>query len=165
MRPSTTARFVLLSLLTAAPLLMSSCDGGPTDQDFPACQPNTLRLQGSIDGMSVDITVPGEGGGLSQDGSGGELQSQAATVPDTSLTSLHLTWNQGITNGASGDATGTLTMVTGPFAGQTFCAGNGSQVHIPSDGSVAIAQFELTGLATGQGCTASHTGTLKGCMN
>ncbi len=165
MRPSTTARFVLLSILITAPFLVSSCDTGSTDQDFPSCQPNTLRLQGSIDGMSVDITVPGEGGGLTQDGSGGELQSQAATMPDPSLTDLRLTWINGINVGDSGAATGTLTMVTGPFSGQTFCVGNGSQVHIPSSNNVGIAQFELTGLATGAGCTASHTGVLKGCMN
>lgn len=163
MRSSIKARVFLLSTLTISPFLVAAC-GGPTDQDFPACETNTLRLQGSIDGMSVDLTVPGEGGGFSQDDSGGALQSQAETVPDPSLTDLRLNWKDGIDNGDSTAATGTLTMVTGPFAGRTFCVGGGSQVHMPSNDKLGI-QFELTGLATGDGCKTTHAGTLKGCMN
>jgi hypothetical protein len=152
-------------VLIAIPMLTLACGGGDgSDHDFPTCPANTFRLQGMIDGLSVDITEPGSGGGLTQ-GDGGEFQSQSSlTTPDPRATDLRLAWTRGITTGSTAGATGTLRMANGSFAGQAFCTGDGTRVHIPEDDALAIIQFDLGGLRTGSSCTEAHTGTLTGCM-
>ncbi len=47
-----------------------------TQEDFPLCAPQSMRVVGSIDDMSIDVTLPGAGGGLAQDNAGGEFQYQ-----------------------------------------------------------------------------------------
>jgi hypothetical protein len=154
---------VLISGLLALP----SCDGGGSSNDtqqtqLPVCAAHTFRMMGTIDNMSIDINEA-NGGGFDQDDTGGEFL--VGTSLDSSLTMMKLDWTQLLPDGGSEAATGTFTLGSGALAGQAFCAGAGSLVHIPSDPTQATIQFQVTGLASGDGCTTAHTGTLQGCLN
>ena len=155
------AAFVALAL----PVLAMSCDSDPdpfTQEDFPLCAPDTLRLVGSIDDMSIDVTLPGAGGGLAQDDNGGEFQYQGNFTSDPAEADLRLTWERGVVTGKVTSATGTLRLVEGPLANQALCIGDGTTIRLPGDDTVI--QFELAGLRSGEGCTVTHTGRLRGCM-
>jgi hypothetical protein len=158
----------LLSTLFAVtvPMFAMSCDDGTPDpitqQDFPLCAQNTMRVVGTIDDMSIDVTLPGTGG-LSQDNEGGDFCYQcqdAPTQPD-----LRLFWNELTPRGRIVAATGTLRLVEGPVANETFCGGEGSVILMPKDESAAVIQFGLVGLRSGQGCDLPRTGQLLGCVN
>ena len=152
-------------LAVVLPLSAMSCDDGPnvfTQADFPLCAPQTMRVVGTIDDMSIDVTLPHAGGGLSQDNDGGEFQYQSNRTSDPAAADLRLTWNEFTAVGDVVDARGTLRMVEGPFATQTFCAGAGTRVRMPGDETVI--QFELTGLGSGDDCRTARAGTLRGCM-
>jgi hypothetical protein len=147
----------------AVPMLTMSCDSNSfTEADFPLCSPNTLRVTGTIDGMSIDVTLPSAGGGLTQDNTGGDFQYQGNFTSDPSEADLRLSWDRLTSVGSIADATGTLRFVEGPFAGETFCAGDGTRIRMPGDDT--IIQFELAGLRSGDGCMVARSGDLRGCM-
>jgi hypothetical protein len=148
----------------AVPLSAISCDGSePTTQkDFPLCEAHTTRLVGTIDNMSVDMTLPPAGGGLSQDNAGGEFQYQGNDTSDPTQPDLRLAWDRLTAIGSFVDAHGTLHLVEGTFAGETFCAGSGSRIRMP--GGDTVIEFELAGLGSGDNCSVVHTGSVKGCV-
>jgi hypothetical protein len=157
----------MLGLLLLGSVALSSCDGSGdggavTDAELPLCQPNTFRITGTIDNMSIDITEAG-GGGFAQDDHGGELDVGDPLAGNASV--MKLTWTKGLLDGQTGAAAGTVTLASGAFAGQTLCAGAGSIVHMPEDHSRATVQFRLEGVSSGATCTTQHTGTLQGCVN
>lgn len=147
----------------AVPVLAMSCDSGSdpfTEADFPLCAPHTLRLVGSIDDLSIDVTlIDGAGGGFSQGDDGGDFQYHASYPGDPML---ELAWERGVTTGKVTSATGTLRMIDGPFANRALCIGDGTTIRLPGDDTVI--QFELAGIRSGEGCTVAHTGQLRGCM-
>jgi hypothetical protein len=155
-------------LALALPVFAMSCDDGGdsnpfTQADFPLCGADTTRLVGTIDDMSIDVTLPGgSGGGLSQDNAGGDYYHQG--IPDPTQPDLFLAWDHLLASGRIASATGTVRLVEGPFANQTICAGEGTQVLIPKDDNVAVIQFSLAGLRSGDGCAVAHTGQLRGCV-
>jgi hypothetical protein len=161
------SRLLPALLALAVPLSVLSCDADPnadpfTQADFPLCETPGMRLVGTIDDMSIDTTLALAGGGLSQGNDGGEFQYQGSYTSDPAQADLRLTWDRFTAIGVVVDARGTLHLVEGPFAGETFCAGAGSRIRMPGDDTVI--QFELTGLGSGAGCTAARAGTIKGCM-
>ncbi|MFL5304678.1 MAG: hypothetical protein ACJ8F1_05665 [Polyangia bacterium] len=143
-------------------LLFSACGGASneTDQSFLACPADTFRVLGSIDQVSVDITEPAAGG-FSQDDNGGAFDQGESGL--TAGTQMELDWKKGLLDGQTAPATGTIQFAAGaPFAGQSFSAGAGTEVHIAKDQSIADLQFVLNGLTSADGVV--HTGTLQGCM-
>ncbi|HSS38064.1 MAG TPA: hypothetical protein VLT58_04785 [Polyangia bacterium] len=132
-------------------LLFSACGGasGQSDQSFLACPPNTFRLVGSVDQMSVDISEP-TAGGFSQGDDGGAFDQGELDL--STGTRMELDWKKGLLDGETGAATGTFQLPSGaPFAGQTFRAGAGTEVHMPVDTSIADIQFVLDGLTSADG--------------
>ena len=159
---------MLAALLAfAMPVLAMSCDSNPdpfTQEDFPLCSPQSMRVVGSIDDMSIDVTLPGAGGGLGQGDAGGEFQYQGSYTSDPAEADLRLTWDRPVLTGRTGPARGTLRFVDGAFANQTLCVGEGTVIRMPKDESLGIIQFELAGIRSGDGCTVAHTGQRRGCM-
>jgi hypothetical protein len=152
-------------VLVFGSFLFVGCDGsdsggGITEAQLPVCGPNTFRLTGTIDNMSIDVTEPGAGG-FSQDDAGGELD---LGDPLGTGSEMKLVWRKGLLDGQSGAATGSFVLASGAFSGQSFCAGTGTEVLIPKDQSRASIQFVVTGLASGDACSTVRTGTLQGCL-
>jgi hypothetical protein len=150
----------------AVPVLAMSCDAEPdsvTATDFPLCAPGSMHIVGSLDDMSIDLTLPGPSGGLSQGDDGGEYQYQADFLSDPTEPDLRLTWPRGVVSGKVSPATGTLRLMEGPFAGQSLCAGAGTTIRIPRDESQGTIQFELLDIRSGESCAVAHTGALRGC--
>src|SRR5688572_22683763 len=110
----------------AVPVIAVSCDADSdpfTQADFPLCAPQSMRVVGSIDNMSVDLTLPGAGGGLAQDDAGGEFQYQGNYTSDPSEADLRLTWDHLAAIDEVTAAEGTLRLMEGPFASQSLCVG------------------------------------------
>ncbi|HEY5447203.1 MAG TPA: hypothetical protein VIQ54_00590 [Polyangia bacterium] len=162
------SRLLPVVVALAIPLSTVSCDSSSSDPDpftqetFPLqCQPQSVRLVGTIDDMSIDVTLPASGG-LSQDNNGGDYIYQGGTIPDPTQADLFLAWDRLTPQHVVVDAHGTFRMVEGPFAGETFCAGAGSRIRMP--GNDTVLEFALAGLASGDGCTAARTGSIQGCV-
>ena len=156
------ARSFRLSVTALALVLLPlACDssGDTTTTTQPlTCQAGQFRLQGTLGDQSIDIDESSAGGGLTQVDSG-ELQVGEELGPPA--TQLHLTWAHGLVDGASSAAAGTLTMGSGPLAGQALCAGNGTRVTIyKDDKGVGLV---LGGIASGANCETPMDGTLAGC--
>jgi hypothetical protein len=158
-------RLVLsVSALALLPAGCGSSDDTTTTSTQPlTCQAGQFRLQGTVDSQSVDITESSAGGGFDQVGTG-ELQvGQNADPSAPPVTQLHLTWAHGLLDGESSAASGTVTLATGPLAGQPLCAGNGTRVTIyKGDKGLGLV---LGGLASGANCETPVQGTLAGCWN
>jgi hypothetical protein len=94
----------------------------------------------------------------------GELQTGQSIDPSApAQTQMDLKWPHGILDGASSSASGTLTMASGPYAGQALCAGNGTTITIyNNDNGVG---FVLDGIASGASCQTPIEGTLAGCWH
>jgi hypothetical protein len=145
-------RFVALSLA----LLPAAC--GSSAQSGPTCQAGQFKLVGTLDGQPVDVTASSEGSGLTQVGSG---ELDVGPDPDPSAPArpqLSLTWPQGVADGVTTAASGTLIPADGPRAGQTLCVGSGTTVTL-GDG----VQMQLKGFASGSNCETPVTGELTGC--
>jgi hypothetical protein len=154
-----------LALALSLALLPPACgDGSTTTTTSPlTCQAGQFRLQGTLGNQSVDITESSGGGGLTQVDSG-ELQIGQGIDPSAPAhTQMDLVWPHGILDGASSSASGTVTMASGPYAGQALCAGNGTSVTIyKNDNGVG---FVLGGVASGGNCETPIEGALAGCWH
>jgi hypothetical protein len=151
--------------LTVPMFAMSCSDNEPdtfTQEDFPLCAANTTRLIGTIDDVPVDVTLPGGTGGLSQDNEGGDYYYQGQ--PDPTQPDLRVVWYELLGFDRTAPATGTFRLVDGPFANESFCAGEGSVALIPRDETRAVVQFGFTSLRSGANCEVPHTGQLVGCV-
>jgi hypothetical protein len=161
----TPSRLLPVLFAVALPLSAISCDSDPTnpftESTFPLCASQTVHMVGTIDNMSIDVTLPVMGG-LSQDNAGGDYTYQASITPDPALPDLYIAWDHLTANKVITDAHGTFRLVDGAFAGQTFCAGAGSQIVMPGDDTVI--QFDLAGLGSGDNCTVARTGRVQGCV-
>jgi hypothetical protein len=145
----------------------TSCDGMSevtvTEQQLINCSPGSLRLEGLLDGMSIAISQSSVGGGWAQT-DGGEFGSQdnLGTTHEPSLADVELRWERGILVGQSTIAAGTVVMPTGsPFAGETFCTGEGSIVRSAGDGELQWVFKNITG---GGSCAVPVAGELRGCF-
>jgi len=153
-----------LALALSLALLPAACgDGTTTATSALTCQAGQFRLQGTLGNQSVDITESSAGGGLTQVDTG-ELQIVQSIDPSApARTQMDLVWPHGIVDGASTSASGTLTLPSGAYAGQTLCAGNGTSVTIyNNDNGVG---FVLGGIASGGNCETPIDGTLAGCWH
>lgn len=147
-------------------LLPAACGSGPGETTLTvqvACQSGQFRLLGGLGGQDVNVTASSEASGLTQIGPG-ELSVGADPDPSApARPQLDLVWPQGLVDGASSAASGTLIPADGPLAGQTVCVGTGTTVTISAtDGSVG---FHLTGFATGANCDTPVEGELDGCWD
>jgi hypothetical protein len=156
-------RYSLLALVGA--LLPAGCgssgDRAPTPPAL-TCEAGQFRLQGTLGDQSVDLTESSAGGELTQLDTG-ELQTGGQLDPTAQpTTALDLMWAHGVLNGSTTDASGTLVMTSGPYAGQTLCVGQGTQVTLLNGGGVSL---ELAGFASGATCDAAIAGALSGCWD
>jgi hypothetical protein len=149
------ARFLIRVLFLSSVAVAAAC-GGSSD-DFLTGEPKQMQLQGTLDGMSVSLAEPNTGG-ISQDNSGGEFDFGGDAISSSTGTTIKLTWTRSLPDDEQGPATGTLTMGSGPFAGQALCAGDGTVVRISND----AFQFNVSEIRSGTACDQAHTGTLRG---
>jgi hypothetical protein len=156
-------RFVALSLALLPAACGSSSPEGTTVTTEVACQSGQFRLLGELDGQTVNLTASSTGSGLSQVGVG-ELTVDANPDPSApARPQLDLTWPQGLIDGASSAASGTLIPVDGPLAGQTLCVGAGTTVTVRT-GNNGVG-FELKGFASGANCETPVDGDVYGCWD
>ena len=162
------SRLLPVVLALAIPLSTVSCDSSSSDPDpftqetFPLqCEPQSVRLVGTIDDMSIDVTLPASGG-LSQGNDGGDYQYQAGATPDFAQADLRLNWAHLTPTHAVVPAAGTFRLVNGTFAGETFCAGSGTRIRMP--GNDTVIEFDLASLASGDGCAVPRAGSVQGCV-
>ena len=162
------SRLLPVVLALSIPLSTMSCDSSSSDPDpftetnFPLqCAAQTVRLVGTIDNMSIDVTLPASGG-LSQDNNGGDYIYQGGTIPDLTQPDLFIAWDRLTPQHVVVDAHGTFRLVEGPFAGETFCAGAGSRIRMP--GNDTVIEFDLASLASGDGCAVPRAGSVQGCV-
>lgn len=138
--------------------------GASSPEPGIACAADEFRLAGQLDGQTIDIRegTVASGGGMTQL-SGGQFSTQmVALAPDPSRTKLDLQWAKAMADGDTSDATGTLLMPnSGVLAGQSYCLGNGTKVHMSSDGETL--RFQLAGIASGSTCATPVAGQLQGC--
>jgi hypothetical protein len=147
---------VRVSVFAFSVVGLVACGDQPSDS-FLTGQSNALEIQGTVDGMAIDLTEPASGGGVTQLDTG-EFDYGGSFAPVSTGTAITLTWPHGLVDGQEGSAQGTFTLGSGPTAGQTFCAGQGTVVRIGDAGF----QFNLTGLTSGPNCDQPHPGTLRG---
>jgi hypothetical protein len=155
-------RFLALVLASSASLFSVACgsDGTSTGTQPLTCQDGQFRLQGTLGAEMFDVTESSAGGGLTQLDTGdfqiGGFSDPSAPPP----TQLHLTWAHAIFDGASTPASGTLIPISGAFAGQTLCVGDGTVVSIyKNDNGIGLV---LDGFASGASCETPIAGTLAG---
>jgi hypothetical protein len=157
---------LLLAALVGVGVMNTGCDGlaeETTTEALISCAPGTMRLEGVLDGMSIAISQTSETGGWAQT-EGGELgaQNNTGSAREPSLADVDLQWHTGITVGRSTAVTGIVVMPTGSaFAGETFCAGDGSIVRSAGDGEL---QWVLKNVTGGSGCAVPVMGELRGCF-
>jgi hypothetical protein len=154
-----------VALLIIVTVLHAGCSGGSAggaESTWPACAADKFRLQGTLDGQSISSVESSAGGGFTQLATG-EFSTQASNLAlSPERTKLDLAWSHTVDDGGTTSASGTLTMPNhGPLAGQSFCLGNGTQIHFSSDGETF--QFTLAGIAGGANCGSATVGTLQGC--
>lgn len=146
-------------------LLPAACGSSSDPAQTPSvtCQAGQYRLVGTLGGQPVDVTASSAGSGLTQVGTGELVIGQNADPSGPARPQLDLTWPQGLVDGASSAASGTLIPADGPLAGQTLCVGSGTSVTI-NRGSDGV-QMQLKGFATGPTCDTPVDGELAGCWN
>ena len=158
-RPFRSSLLVLVCALF--PAACGSSGGQETMSQAPTCEAGQFRLQGTLGDQSVDLTESSAGGGFSQTDSG-EFQIGGQPYPTApTTTALDLVWAHGVLDGSSTDASGTLVMTSGPFAGETLCVGQGTRVTV-LNGEAGLS-LQLAGFASGGGCDAPVAGALSGC--
>ena len=155
------AHTIFASTVVLLACLGTGCGGSDTGTGL-TCEPNTFRLVGSIDEMSIDVTQPANGSEFSQIGTGEFLTIGVPDALPSSYTDLHVTWSTPIADGGITDATATLKIPTSPFPDDVFCAGHGSTIHI-SDKPDGTFYFYLTSLSSGAGCATPRQGALVAC--
>lgn len=159
------ARSLLFFVLLLAVLPAACGSSGQTSAQTSAltCSSGEFRLTGTLDGQPVDVTASSAGSGLSQIGTG---ELDVGPNPDPSAPErpqLSLTWPQGVVDGMTTGASGTLIPADGPLAGQTLCVGSGTTVTI--NGGDNGVTLHLKGLASGASCETPVAGELTGCWN
>jgi hypothetical protein len=157
----------LLAVVAGVGALNTGCDGladeTADELQLITCAPGTMRLEGMLDGMPIAISQTSETGGWAQT-EGGEFGSQdnIGNTREPSLADVELQWVSGITVGRSTSVTGFVVMPTGsPFAGETFCSGEGSIVRSAGDGEL---QWVLRNVTGGGSCAVPVAGELRGCF-
>lgn len=126
-----------------------------------ACEPDTFRITGTLDGEEVSHT--GELGGH------GWIQSSAGSTLDTPFEgggSFHAEWQKVVADGETFTATGNINLpVSGPHGGETLDYASGSLTK-RDDG----VTFTLNGLTANVQCITAPCpngavqGSLQGCV-
>jgi hypothetical protein len=127
-----------------------------------------VKVQGTIDGQTVNIDQSPASGELSQVSTGALVIpihvtfNDAAVVVDPGIVQLNLMWATVVPDGTPAATTGTITLPPGePHAGMSLCVGAGSS--ITPDQQTGGADFVLKGLTLGPACMQVVAGELDGC--
>jgi hypothetical protein len=145
--------------------------GGNQAASFLACPGGTrFRLLGDVGGEAVEITeAPATGGFFQQSNPPGphfRVPNDSADDDEQSIV-VYLTWDEVVASGEVAPIEGWVRLPVGAaLAGETICAGSGSEMTIPgSDNEAAVGdfQFHLVELSRGTDCTEPLTGELQGC--
>lgn len=136
-------------------------EGGEANGGLMACEPDTFRITGTLDGEAISHS--GELGGH------GWVQSSAGSTLDTPFEgggSFHAEWQGVVADGETFTATGNVNLpVTGPRGGETLEYASGSLTK-RDDG----VTFTLSGLTASVQCIAAPCpngavqGSLQGCV-
>jgi len=135
--------------------------GGAGGIGADKCAPGEFRLEGGVEGTSVDRVEPTAGSGFAQ-GSPGSFDSSFGGMPrDPNRSALHLEWDRVLAYGERAPARGTLVLAEGlPRAGEQLCVGSGSSIGFSERGQL---HFTLQALAAAADCSEPVVGTLAGC--
>ncbi|HEU5072676.1 MAG TPA: hypothetical protein VFU02_00850 [Polyangiaceae bacterium] len=147
----------------------STGDGSQTA--FLACATDTrFHLLGEVDGHAVDIGEAPSTGGLSQQSNppGPHFRIPSATAEDDpQRIVVYLTWEEAVASGEVTPVRGWVRFPSdAPLAGQTICAGAGSEMTIPTrddEDAIGDFQFHLVELSGGADCAEPLAGELEGC--
>ncbi len=128
-----------------------------------------FHLTGEVDGQAIDINEAPTLGGFHQSDappySMFRLPNETDSVPD--LVNIELTWDHVIANGETTAIAGWVLMPPGaPLAGETICAGPGSQMTIPLSAEQDARGeflFALRELSLGTACDQPVSGQLDAC--
>jgi hypothetical protein len=136
-------------------------EGSEANGNLAACEPDTFRITGTLDGEAVSHS--GELGGH------GWIQSSAGSTLDTPFEgggSFHAEWQKVVADGETFTATGNVNLpVTGPRGGETLEYASGSLTK-RDDG----VTFTLGGLTASVQCITAPCpngavqGSLQGCV-
>jgi hypothetical protein len=169
------------ALVSAAFLCVVACSGtesgsngsNPASSDLPSCagaSQSLLKIEGDLEAAPVHVDQSPAGGGFSQLATGQFDTPLSVTIngmpvpPAPGETEVHLQWQQTIPDGSSTAASGTVVLPSGdPRAGETVCAGQGSEVVMPLSGD--FMQFDLQNLRLGAACDQALGGRLRGCWS
>lgn len=154
-------------LLTVGLSSFAACgdEGEPIPADLPVCEAGSMRLQGTVGEVTLDLPTASGDGGLDQDDGGGWFRTQqkrASGRKDVTLMDLELRWSDWLVDGKSRPASGTLVLPsTAPqgLAGQQICVGEGTVIGM----NASEIRFQLSSLKTGPGCDQPVAGQLRGC--
>jgi hypothetical protein len=145
--------------------------GGGAPSSFLACPSDVaFHLLGEVEGEAIDITDAPTTGGFSQQsnppGPHFRVPNDAAD-DDEQLIVVYLTWDDVVASGEVAPIEGWVRLpLGGALAGETICAGSGSEMTIPprdERGAVGDFQFRLSELSRGSDCSEPVTGELEGC--
>jgi hypothetical protein len=149
----------LASTVVVLACLAAGC--GDAGDEPITCDVGTFRLVGSIDDMSIDVTQSSEGSEFVQIAPADFATVTSPSLQDPSTTDLRVMWSGLIPDGGTSAATATLRIPTGPFPDDTFCAGQGTTVHVAENGN--SYDFNLSSLTSGPGCATVRRGALRAC--
>jgi len=171
----------------ALALLLVACGSGSDDDDdqgpkglagssstlpdgFIDCGPDTLfHLTGDVGGEAIEVDEAPTLGGFSQQSNppGPHFALPNVNDPaDEELIQILLTWEQSVASGEVTPIEGWLRLPSDLLAGETICAGEGSEMMIPPrERRDARGEFlfRLRGLSTGVDCDRAVSGKLDGC--
>jgi hypothetical protein len=127
-------------------------------------------LRGDVDGEVIEITEAPSTGGFAQTsaepGSYFRLPN-ASSEPEPDLVNVDLGWEGAIGSGQTAPIEGWVRLPpVGPLAGETICAGPGSEMTIPPrDERDALGefQFRMLELSRGSDCGQPAMGSLVMC--
>jgi len=151
----------LASTVVLLACVAAGCGSG--DDAALTCAPNTFRLTGSIDDMSIDVTQPLDRAEFSLIPPADFQSIFGPSFTPTTDTNLHVMWATPILEGNTA-ATATLQIPTSPFPNDAFCAGEGSTVEVAGTTDKNFT-FHLASLTSGPGCATPRRGTLDACAN
>ncbi|HVJ14329.1 MAG TPA: hypothetical protein VM686_02770 [Polyangiaceae bacterium] len=168
-------------------LLLIACSSGSSDDDdngpkgmagssstlpdgFIDCGPDTLfHLTGDVDGEVIEVTEAPTLGGFSQQSNppGPHFSLPNPDDPaDEAVIQVFLTWAESVASGEVTPIEGWLRLPSDLLAGETICAGAGSEMMMPPSAQRDARGeflFSLRGLSRGADCDQAVSGELDGC--
>lgn len=148
----------------------SSAPGGELLTQAPHCSSTEgdFRVEGMLDGVAVvDHRTTSINAGLVNIGEprfDTPFSNQASLAADE--IELHLTWKDGLFDGATGPLTGKTLVVPAnhPRAGQQLCVTQGEVGFVSGGTEDGVFKFRISKLSAGSDCSVDVPVDLRGCM-